>query len=140
DVVDLRDVRVVEGGGEPRLVEEHLDKARALDVLRQDPLHDHQFLEALDAGRAREVELRHTANRDLSDQVILAEPVTRPEMTRPLCGRFHHPAIRIDERVRRCSTITRMAKAIALGVACLSVAACSPYNSDGSFACTSDNQ
>ena len=41
DVVDLRDVRVVELRGEPRLVEEHRHELRVAEPLRQDPLeHD----------------------------------------------------------------------------------------------------
>ncbi len=73
DVEDLRDVRVMELGREPRFVEEHVHELRVVDELRHDPLDDHELLEALDALGAREEQLRHPAHRDLADELVPAE-------------------------------------------------------------------
>ena len=67
DVVDLRDVRVLQRRGEPRFVDEHRDEAAVARELRQDPFDHDQLLEAFDPDRARQIELGHAADRDLTN-------------------------------------------------------------------------
>ena len=55
-LVDLRDVLVIERGGELRLVEEHRDEALILSALSQDCLQHHVALERAQAGGAREID------------------------------------------------------------------------------------
>jgi hypothetical protein len=84
DVVDLRDVRVLERGGESRFIEEHRHEARVRHVLGQDALDHHELLEALDAGRPCEVQLGHPADCDLPDQVVLAQSRPRGQKAHAL--------------------------------------------------------
>jgi hypothetical protein len=71
DVVDLRDVRMVELRGEAGLVEEHRHETMVARVLGHDPLEHHVALEARDADGAREVQLRHPARRQMSEDLVL---------------------------------------------------------------------
>ena len=61
DVVDARDVRVVQRRRHPRLVQEQLHERLAGRVLRQDPLEHDVFGEPLMPARLRQVDLRHAA-------------------------------------------------------------------------------
>ncbi len=87
DVVDLRDVRVGEGRHQARLVEEHAAQLRVERVLRQDPLEDDQLLETLEAARLREVDLRHSADGQAANQLILAETLAFGKKLRELLHR-----------------------------------------------------
>ena len=73
DVVDLGDVRVIEDGGQPRLLQEHPDQLVVRRELGKDSLEDDVLLEALDAGRAREVDLRHATEGDPVEHSVLTE-------------------------------------------------------------------
>ncbi|WNZ66173.1 hypothetical protein QEG98_01100 [Myxococcus sp. MxC21-1] len=57
------DVPVPEGGHEPGLLREHLPVGLLRGELRQHPLDDHGFLEALGPGEHGEEQLRHPAAR-----------------------------------------------------------------------------
>src|SRR6185312_14107449 len=91
DVVDLRDVRVVQRRREARFVEEHVDELRVRRELREDALDHGELLEPLDADGAREIELRHPPDRDLANQVVLAQLVAWAQVTSLEWRCFHHP-------------------------------------------------
>ncbi len=63
DVVDLRDVRVVELRGEARLFEEHLHEVRVARALAQDALQNDVPFDAGGAGTARQKDLGHATSR-----------------------------------------------------------------------------
>ncbi len=140
DVVDLRDVGMMQGRGETRLVEEHLDERRVARQLRQDPLDHPELLEALESHRAREVELGHATDRDLANQVILAELVARSQMTGLLWRTLHH-LVEKDRRRRRGLQYNPSvaARILIAGAIAASVAACSPFGGGG-FSCERDDQ
>ena len=73
EVEDLGDVRVRELHGDLRLVDEHRDELFVLRDARQDALDRHHALEALHAGGLRLEDLRHAADVDALEQVVLAE-------------------------------------------------------------------
>jgi hypothetical protein len=75
--VDVRDVRVIETGGQLRLVEEQLDELRIVRELGQDLLEHEQLLEALRTDRAREVELGHAPAGDPPHDLVRPEPSYR---------------------------------------------------------------
>ena len=64
DVVDVDDVRVVEQRADPRLVEEHLDDPRIAASSGLSRLMTSSFSNAGHRGLAREVDLRHAADRE----------------------------------------------------------------------------
>ena len=72
-VVDADDVRVVEAGGEARLVEEHLHELPVAGEVRKDALEADQLLEAGCAGLPRQVDLGHPAGGDELDELVLAQ-------------------------------------------------------------------
>ncbi len=73
EVVDLRDVGVVQEGGDPRLVEEHVNELFLLREVRKNSLHHHLLLEAHHSPLACEVDLAHPAGGELLDQFIATE-------------------------------------------------------------------
>jgi hypothetical protein len=73
DLEHLRDVVVVERGGQPGLVEEHLHRGRILCALGRDHLEHDVALEAANAGRARHVDPRHASGRQRRQDLVLAE-------------------------------------------------------------------
>jgi len=78
-VVDLRDVRVVEVGRDAGLVQEHLDELGVVRQVREDPL-DHQVpLEALDARLPRQPHLGHPARGELLQQHVFPEGLLQGE-------------------------------------------------------------
>jgi len=80
DVVDVHDVGVVELRADLRLVEEHLDDPRIIGELRAQLL-DHDFL--LEAGHrrlARQIDLRHTADREPAQQRVAPAELHRLEI------------------------------------------------------------
>jgi hypothetical protein len=74
DVVDLRDVRVVQARRDARLVEEHLDEALIARVLGLDPLEDHVALEAIETIGAREQHVRHPAGGEMLQDGVAPQP------------------------------------------------------------------
>ncbi len=73
DVDDVDDVRMVEGRGEPRLGEEHLDERRVLGEVGKDELQHARLLEAGDAEGLREVELGHAAAGEATSEDVAAD-------------------------------------------------------------------
>ena len=73
DVVDLRDVGVVEPGGEASLVEEHPHELRVAAALAGDDLQYRVALERADADRARQVDLGHAAGREVAHDLVATE-------------------------------------------------------------------
>ena len=73
DVVNLRDVRMLELRGEPRLVEEHRDELRVLREVRQDALDADELLEAAVTVKPREKDLGHATRRELRDELVAAK-------------------------------------------------------------------
>ncbi|EAU66782.1 hypothetical protein STIAU_1016 [Stigmatella aurantiaca DW4/3-1] len=73
-IMDLHDVGVVELGGEPGLVEEHLHEAGVLGQMRADALDDDGRLQPLPIHLVGQEDLRHPPNRDAVDELVLAEP------------------------------------------------------------------
>jgi hypothetical protein len=68
EVVDRGDVRVVEPGAQPRLVEEHLHERHVAREVRKDPL-DHALLgEAVRPRLARDEHVRHAARGEVLEQ------------------------------------------------------------------------
>jgi hypothetical protein len=80
EVVDLDDVRVVEGRAHAGLVQEHLDEGLLLREVAQDLLDDDEAVEAGHAGLAGEPDLRHAAGRQLLDERVPAEPADRADV------------------------------------------------------------
>ncbi len=72
-VEHLGDVRVVEGGGDPRLVQEHLDELLLAGDVREDLLEHHQLAEARQAALRREEDLRHPARRQAAEHLVFAQ-------------------------------------------------------------------
>ena len=70
DVVDLRDVRVLELGREARLIEEHADEVRVRRAIPQDPLEHTVALDSCDAFTARQEDLRHATRRELGEDLV----------------------------------------------------------------------
>jgi hypothetical protein len=70
DVEDRDDVRVVEAGGQPRLIEEHVDEVLVLREVREHALDRDALLEALDASRFAQVDLGHAAGFEALDDAI----------------------------------------------------------------------
>ncbi len=74
DLVDLRDVLVVQGRGELCLVQEHRDEPLIAGALAKDRLEDDMTLERAETRLSREINLRHTAGRKVSDHLVTADP------------------------------------------------------------------
>ena len=70
DLDDAHDVRVIEQRGEARLVEEHANELRVRREVREDPLDDDQRPEPRNVARQREVDLRHPAGGEATDDLI----------------------------------------------------------------------
>src|SRR5262249_49854793 len=82
DVIDLRDVGMVERGGDPGLVEEHLNELWLARQLGQQALDHDPFFEAFEPAYAGEVDLGHAARRQVFQQLVLAEPRKRAQARR----------------------------------------------------------
>ena len=72
DVVDLRDVRMLELRREPRLVEEHPHERLVVRAMAQDPLQHHVALETSRTRAAREKDLGHPTSRELRQNLVTA--------------------------------------------------------------------
>jgi len=72
DLVDLRDVRVLEGSDQARLVEEQRG-GLVIGQLRSSALDDDDLLEALEPELTGEPDLGHAARRQVREQRVLAE-------------------------------------------------------------------
>ncbi len=70
DVVDVHDGRVIQLGGQARLVEEHGHHARVLGVTRLQDLEDHLLLEPAHRLLARDVELGHPARGQVAEHGV----------------------------------------------------------------------
>ena len=81
EIVDMRDVRVIERGGEPRLVEEQPHELRILGELRQDLLEHDELLEALGPDGAREKQLGHPTSRQLAQDLVRAQAQSLGSLT-----------------------------------------------------------
>jgi hypothetical protein len=73
DLVGLHDVRVVEAGGDARLLEEHGEKVVVVRQLRAQLLDHQQLVEAGHAPGDGEQHARHTALADLGQDAVLAD-------------------------------------------------------------------
>jgi len=80
DLVHVSDVRMLERRGEARFVEEHPDEIRIVRDGRQDALDDAQLLEAGRSTNTREIDLGHSAHRELPQDLVLAEHRARREV------------------------------------------------------------
>jgi hypothetical protein len=69
----MDDVRVVEAGGELRLLDEHPDEGLVIREVRQDPLDDEHPLEAGRTLDAALEDLGHPAASDALEERVLAE-------------------------------------------------------------------
>jgi len=93
EVEDLGDVRVVQLHRDLRLVDEHLDELFVLRDVRKDALHGDEALEALDAVRLGPEDLRHPADVDPLEEVVLAEGNRLLHGdTNPACGAVQGPS------------------------------------------------
>jgi hypothetical protein len=70
DVVDLRDVRMLELRREPRFIEKHLQEMDVGGVLAQHSLHHDVALDATDTRTPREIDLGHSTGRELGEDLI----------------------------------------------------------------------
>jgi len=71
-VVDVGDVGVVEGGGDLRLVQEHVDQLLLGLHVREDLLEHHQLLEAGVAALERQVDRGHASGGEAAHDLVLA--------------------------------------------------------------------
>ena len=69
ELVDLHHVRVVEAGGELRLLDEHRPESERRPVRRQDSLHHEHLVGALCAALLREEDLRHASSAEAPDHL-----------------------------------------------------------------------
>ena len=84
DLDDAHDVRVIEQRRQPRLVEEHADELPVRRQVREDPLDDQQRPVAGQLARQRQIDLRHPAGREASDD--LKAPETLDRVVHPRVG------------------------------------------------------
>ena len=77
EVEHLRDVVVLDAGGEPGLVEEHALEARVLRVLGKDRLDGDELLEAALAAQTRDPHARHAPLGDRAEHLVAVELVAR---------------------------------------------------------------
>ena len=73
EIEDLGDVRVVDAGRDPRLVEEHVDELIVLDQVRVDALDRDHLREAAGAVDPPQVQLGHAAPAELGEELVAAE-------------------------------------------------------------------
>jgi hypothetical protein len=79
EVHHLDHVGVGDPGQEPRLVDEHLDEGRALEVLRVDQLDREELLEALHPGQPPGIDLTHPALGEAEEELISTEGAALPQ-------------------------------------------------------------
>ena len=91
EVDDVHDVRVVEPRSQPRLVEEHLQERLVARQVGQHALDRHDLLVARDFGMSPDVQLRHSAHRELADDLIATELGAGLERAGALGSRRVHP-------------------------------------------------
>ena len=70
EVVDVNDVRMVERGGDLRLVEEHVDEVGLLGEVRQDALDRDALGEPFGAWSAGEKDLGHPADGESLKELV----------------------------------------------------------------------
>ena len=73
EVEDLRDVDVLDAGGDVRLVEEHLLEARIGRVLGADHLHRDGLLEAVFAAQTGRPHRGHSSLREWAEELVAIE-------------------------------------------------------------------
>ena len=73
DVVDLHQVRVMQGRRQARFIQEHADDVRVLRDLRQDALEHDDLLESRQPPGAREIDLRHPTTGQITKHLVLLE-------------------------------------------------------------------
>src|SRR6185503_9612766 len=78
DLVDLRDVLMVECRGELGLVEEHRDEPLVARALAQDRLEHDVALERAEPALPREENLRHATRREVADYLVAPDTSGRP--------------------------------------------------------------
>ena len=118
------DVRVSDGGRDPRLVVEHLQEGTIAGEVGQDALEDDGARASAQRPLAAEQHLRHAAGREVAEHLVAAEP-TRPGLPRRL---FLHVSADILAASRRpinfmTSSASRIARVLGNVGACLSIAA-----------------
>ncbi len=77
DLDDANDVRVIEQRREARLVEEHANELRVRREVRQDPLDDDEGAKAGNVAGQRQIDLRHAARREASNDLVAPETFHR---------------------------------------------------------------
>ncbi|MBK7191551.1 MAG: hypothetical protein IPH80_03655 [Myxococcales bacterium] len=97
DVEDLRDVRMVELGGEARLVQEHGHELGIARVVRHDALQHDVAFEARQAHDPREVQLGHAAAGEVPEQLVTRRAVVEVGASR----RGHLYSIRVESKLSR---------------------------------------
>ncbi len=73
DLDRLHQVRVVQPGGDPRLVEEHLDGGRVAQELVAQLFDREKLVESGGSPRDRQMDDTHAAARQLADELVLPE-------------------------------------------------------------------
>ena len=73
DLGNAHDIRVVEQGGDARLVEKHVDEVGLRSQMGQDLLHHHQGLEPGQLALTGQVHLGHTTDGEAGKQLVAAE-------------------------------------------------------------------
>ncbi len=73
----LHHVGMIEQRGDARLVDEHLHELRLRRQLGEDALQHHQLVEPRQRAHAREIDLRHAAGRQVLDDLVAADALTR---------------------------------------------------------------
>ena len=86
EVVDVDDVGVLDQGGQPRLLHQHLDERLLRGEVVVDQLDHHQLLEAHGAAQPRQLHLGHAALANACDQLVSPE---LPSIACELHGRQH---------------------------------------------------
>jgi hypothetical protein len=87
DIVDRRNVRVLQLGREPRLVQEHAHEQRVIGPLAQDAFEDTIALDPGETRATREEDLGHAADCQLCEDLIAIR--SRPDFA----GCLRHAAI-----------------------------------------------
>lgn len=90
DDVDHRDdVRMVDPGDDPRLVDHHRDEVRVLRVLRVEPLDGDRPAEPGRGEHPPEVDRRHAARGDLVEDEVPPEVARHPASVQDAPPRYH---------------------------------------------------
>jgi hypothetical protein len=84
DLERLNDVRVVEGGREPRLGEKHLSDLRVGDELGAYGLEDSELPDACDPADDCEMDERHSTLAELGDDVVFLPKIVGRHLV-PAC-------------------------------------------------------